>query len=124
MSPEVNRTTRLGRVRVAVAPADGNTTGGLVIGSFARASVEVARHDGVLAPLSAVLFQRDGAVIQVVRDNLVETRKVQVGLRGGGQAEITSGLQEGDAVVAVSGTFIRGGDRVTAVAATASAAAE
>ncbi len=129
VSPEVNRTTRLGRVRVAVAPAADNTTadntvGGLVIGSFARASVEVARHDGVLAPLSAVLFQRDGAVIQVVRDGLVETRKVQVGLRGGGQAEITSGLQEGDAVVAVSGTFIRGGDRVTAVAAAAGTRAE
>ncbi len=112
VSPEVNRTTRLGRVRVAV-----DAQGGLVIGSFARASVEVARHEGVLAPLSAVLFQPDGAVIQVVRDGLVETRKVQVGLRGGGQAEITGGLQEGDAVVAVSGTFIRGGDRVTAVAA-------
>ena len=117
VSPEVNRTTRLGRVRVTVDPTPDNAASGLVIGSFARASVEVARHDGVLVPLSAVLFQRDGAVIQVVRDGLVETRKGQVGLRSGGQAEITGGLQEGDAVVAVSGTFIRGGDRVTAVAA-------
>ena len=117
VSPEVNRTTRLGRVRVTVDSAPDNAVSGLVIGSFARASVEVARHDGVLVPLSAVLFQRDGAVIQVVRDGLVETHKVQVGLRSGSQAEITSGLQKGDAVVAVSGTFIRGGDRVTAVAA-------
>jgi len=112
VSPEVNRATRLGRVRVAV---DGD--GPLVIGSFARAGVEVARRDGVLAPLSAVLFQPDGAVVQVVRDGLVETRRVQVGLRAGSLAEIQDGLRAGEAVVSVSGTFIRDGDRVVAVQA-------
>ncbi len=112
VSPEVNRTTRLGRVRVAV---DGD--GPLVIGSFARAGVEVARRDGVLAPLSAVLFQPDGAVVQVVKDGLVETRRVQVGLRAGSLAEIQDGLHVGETVVSVSGTFIRDGDRVTAVQA-------
>lgn len=111
VSPEVNRTTRLGRVRVALDGGDAP-----VIGSFARAAVEVARRDGVLAPLSAVLFQPEGAVVQVVRDGVVETRPVQVGLRSGARAEITSGLAPGEAVVATSGTFIRGGDRVTAVA--------
>ncbi len=112
VSPEVSRTTRLGRVRVAV---DGD--GPLVIGSFARAGVEVARREGVLAPLSAVLFQPDGAVVQVVKDGLVETRRVQVGLRAGSLAEIQDGLRAGEAVVAVSGTFIRDGDRVTAIQA-------
>ena len=112
VAPEVSRTTRLGRVRVAL---DGQDTP--VIGSFARADVEVARHDGVLCPLSAVLFQPAGAVVQVVRDGTVETRPVQVGLRSGGTAEIVQGLAAGESVVAVSGTFIRGGDRVTAVAA-------
>ena len=110
VSPEVNRTTRLGRVRVAL---DDNA--GLVIGSFARASVEVARRDGVLCPLSAVLFQPGGAVVQVVHDGVVETRGVAVGLRNSANAEITGGLKTGETVVAVSGTFIRGGDRVTAI---------
>ncbi len=110
VSPEVSRATRLGRVRVAV---EGNE--GLVIGSFARAAVETARRDGVLAPLSAVLFQPGGAVIQVVRDGVVETRPVQVGLRDGLRAEIRQGLAAGEGVVAVSGTFVRGGDRVTPV---------
>jgi len=110
VSPEVSRTTRLGRVRVAI---EGDAP--LVIGSFARASVEVARRDGVLAPLSAILFQPDGAVVQVVLNGLVETRRVQVGLRAGALAEIPEGLREGEQVVAVSGTFVRGGDRVTAV---------
>ena len=112
VSPEVSRATRLGRVRVAVSGE-----GGLVIGSFARATVEVARHEGVLVPLSAILFQPGSAVVQVVRDGVVDTRTVVVGLRGGGRAEITQGLQEGDAVVSVSGTFVRGGDRVTPMVA-------
>ncbi len=112
VSPEVNRVTRLGRVRVAV---QGNE--GLVIGSFARASVETARREGVLAPLSAILFQPGGAVVQVVRDGVVETRPVQVGLRNGLQAEIGQGLAAGENVVSVSGTFIRGGDKVTPVVA-------
>ncbi len=109
VSPEVGRTNRLGRVRVSV---DGD---GLVSGSFARARVETARHDGVLVPLSAVLFQPDGPVVQVVHDGLVDTRRVTIGLRSPTQAEIVSGVTEGEAVVSVSGTFIRGGDRVTAV---------
>ena len=109
VSPEVGRSTRLGRVRVGV---DGD---GLVIGSFARARVETARRDGVLIPLSAVMFQPDGAVIQVVRDGVVDSRRVTVGLRSPTQAEITAGVTEGEAIVSVSGTFVRAGDRVTAV---------
>ncbi len=110
VSPEVSRTTRLGRVRVEIVGAEP-----LVIGSFARAAVEVARRDGVLAPLSAVLFQPDGAVVQVVRDGVVDTRRVEIGLRAGQQVEIAQGLAPGEEVVSVSGTFIRGGDRVVAV---------
>ena len=75
VSPEVNRVTRLGQVRVAV---EGNE--GLVIGSFARAVVETARRQGVLTPLSAILFQPGGAVVQVVRDGVVETRPVKSGI--------------------------------------------
>ena len=111
VSPEVNRATRLGRVRVAL---DENED--LILGSFARAGIAVARHEGVLAPLSAILFQPGGPVVQVVQNGLVETRPVRIGLRSGGQAEVTSGLSQGEQVVAISGTFIRGGDRVVAVA--------
>ena len=118
VSPEVNRTTRLGRVRVEL---DGTNLP--VIGSFARAEVEVARDQGVLVPLSAILFQPGGAVVQVVKDGVVETRRVTTGLRDGARAEITAGLGAGESVVAVSGTFIRGGDRVTPVPATATTVA-
>ncbi len=114
VSPEVSRTTRLGRVRVEI-----EGQGPLVIGSFARADIQTARRDGVLVPLSAILFQSggapNGAIVQVVHDGTIETRPVTVGLRDAGQAEIAAGLQKGEQVVAISGTFIRDGDRVTAI---------
>ena len=113
VAPEVNRTTRLGRVRIAF---DAGAAAPGVIGAFARASVEVARAQGVKVPLSAVLFDPDGAKVQVVKDGLVETRTVTVGLRSGGEALLTAGLADGEDVVSVSATFVRGGDRVTAVA--------
>ena len=109
VSPEVSKASRLGRVRISV---EGE---GLVIGAFARATVEIARHEGVLVPLSAVLQGRDGAIVQVVRDNLVDTRRVRLGLRDTRRAEVLDGLAEGEQVVAVSGTFVRDGDRVTPV---------
>ena len=126
VSPEVGRASRLGRVRVSVGGRaggdphpnplpEGEGAAALSAGGFARAVVEVARRDGVLVPLSAVLFQPEGPVVQVVRDGVVETRRVQVGLRNATQAEMLEGVGVGDQVVRVSGTFIRGGDRVTAV---------
>lgn len=112
VAPEVNRGTRLGRVRVQLADS-----AGLTIGAFARGQVEVARRDGVLVPLSAVLFAPDGPRVQAVVGDAVQTRRVTLGLRADGRAEIASGLAEGESVIAVSGTFVRDGDRVTPVAA-------
>lgn len=111
VAPEVNRSTRLGRVRIAF---NGGATG--LLGGFARARVEVARLAGVVVPLSAVLFDPDGAKVQVVRDGLVETRAVTVGLKDGSRALLTAGLADGEQVVGVSGSFVRNGDRVNAVA--------
>ena len=118
VAPEVSRTTRLGRVRVAL---DGGGAG-LPIGGFARATVETARHEGVLVPLSAVLFGPEGPRVQVVADGVVETRPVRLGLRDEARAEVVEGLRAGETVVAVSGSFVRGGDRVVPVPAQIAAA--
>ncbi len=114
VSPEIDRTSRLGRVRVTVEG------GPLPIGGFARGVVRTAHHDGVLVPLSAVIWTEAGPTLQVVRDGIVESRVVTVGLRAAGRIEVASRLAAGEAVVAVSGSFVRDGDRVTPVAATGS----
>ncbi len=111
VAPEVNRQTRLGRVRIAL---DGS---GVVIGSFGRGLVEVASSQGVTVPLSAVQFGSAGATVQVVKDGVVQTRRITVGLRADGRVEVREGLTAGEEVVAVAGTFVRDGDRVTPVRA-------
>jgi RND family efflux transporter MFP subunit len=107
VAPEVRTANRLGRVRIGVRGDERPP-----LGAFGRASVEVARSQGILVPLSAVMFGR-ASTVQVVKDGVVETRTVVTGLRAEGRVEIREGLAEGEKVVAVSGSFVRNGDRVT-----------
>ncbi len=113
VAPEVNRTNRLGRVRVTLTGTERPP-----LGAFGRATVEVARITALSVPLSAVMFG-ETPVVQVVKDGVVETRKVVVGLRVQGRVEIREGLVEGEKVVSVSGSFVRHGDRVAPVLAQA-----
>jgi hypothetical protein len=118
VSPEVSRTTRLGSVRLALDPVPG-----LAVGAFARGMVEIDRRDGTLVPLSAVLHASDGSFVQIVRDGIIDTRPVRVGLKADGRAEILDGVAPGEDVVAISGTFVRHGDRVNPVVAQSAAGA-
>lgn len=113
ISPEVDRETRLGQVRVTL-----EETEGLAIGAFAYAVIETETREGVMIPLSAVLYGNGGrAQVQLVEDAVVVTRPVTIGLVAGGRALITDGLKAGDQVVSISGTFLRPGDRVSPVVA-------
>jgi HlyD family secretion protein len=118
VSPEVSRTTRLGSVRLALDPVPG-----LAVGAFARGMVEIDRRDGTLVPLSAVLHASDGSFVQIVRDGIIDTRPVRIGLKADGRAEILDGVAPGEDVVAISGTFVRHGDRVNPVVAKSAAGA-
>jgi multidrug efflux pump subunit AcrA (membrane-fusion protein) len=102
--------TQLGQVRLFIGKDQR-----LRAGAFGRANIETGKRCSPAVPLSAVLYGSGGAVVQVVRDNRIETRSVRVGLFAGGQAEIREGLAEGDLVVARAGAFVRDGDRVRAM---------
>ena len=103
----IDALTQLGSVHVAVAPDPR-----LRSGVFARADVAAGETCGVAIPLSAVLYESDGAVVQVVRDDHVETRRVSVGALDQGIALIKDGLGDADLVIARAGGFLRDGDRV------------
>ncbi|MCJ2060290.1 efflux RND transporter periplasmic adaptor subunit [Methylobacterium sp. J-048] len=111
--PEVDRATRLGKVRIRLTddPA-------LRIGAFARGTVEVARREGIAVPVSSLLYAADGqASVLVARDGRVEARAVTPGLSSEGYTELQSGVAAGESVVARAGSFLRDGDRVRAVSA-------
>ena len=82
-------------MRIAIDPAPG-----LKIGAFGRANVEIASREGVLVPQSAVLYSEKGPTVQVVKDGVVSTRAVEIGLRTAEKAEIEKGVASGEAVVA------------------------
>jgi hypothetical protein len=104
---EIDQKTQLGEIRISLE-RDPN----LRFGMFARASIDAARSCGVSVPSSAVTYRTSGTTVQVVRDNVIETRNVQVGIHSGSSTEVRSGLTEGDIVVANAGTSLRDGDRV------------
>jgi RND family efflux transporter MFP subunit len=110
VSPEVDKATRLGRVRIFLGDNPG-----LRVGAFARASIETAASSGLAVPASAVLYGPDGPTVQVVRGNRVETRAIKTGLAANALVEVRGGLADGDLIVSRAGTFLRDGDTVRPV---------
>jgi HlyD family secretion protein len=112
IAPTVEPKIQLGQVFIGVT-----TNRRLLVNSFGRALIKTGQSCGVSVPLSAVLHGSAGTVVQVVRRQRVETKRVEVGLMSAGQIEIREGLQEGDIVVARAGELLREGDPVRAVTA-------
>jgi RND family efflux transporter MFP subunit len=110
LSAEVDKATRLGRVRVFLGDNPG-----LRVGAFARARIVAATARGLAVPAAAVLHGLEGPTVQVVRGNRVETRRIRIGLAADALVEVRDGIGEGDLVVARSGTFLREGDAVRPV---------
>jgi len=118
IAPTVEPNSQLGQVFIGI---DGNRR--LLINSSGRALIKIGQSCNVAVPLTAVLYDPAGTVVQVVRRGRVETRRVEVGLLSGGQVEIRDGLNEGDVVVARAGALLREGDPVRPVLAAAAAPA-
>jgi HlyD family secretion protein len=104
---EINPMSQLGRLRIAV-----ENDPSLRLGSFARATIDASRSCGVSVPKAAVLYKTEGTSVQVVRDRMVETRRVRVGFHSDLNVEIREGVREGDIIVANAGTSLRDGDQV------------
>jgi HlyD family secretion protein len=107
VSAEVDKATRLGRVRIFLGD-----NAGLRVGAFARGSILTASGSGLAVPASAVLYGPEGATVQLVRADRVQTSKIRTGLAAGALVEVREGLAEGDLIIARAGTFLREGDLV------------
>ena len=120
LAPTIEPNSQLGQVVVGITG-----TKRLLVNSSARAQIKTGQSCGVSVPLTAILYSTAGTVVQVVRRDRVETRRVETGLMAGGQVEITGGvtggIQEGDIVVARAGALLRAGDPVRPVRAAAEA---
>jgi HlyD family secretion protein len=134
----VNQTARIrivgagdvdGRVRRIASTVEPNSQLGqvfigisgkrLLVNSSGRAQIKTGQSCNIAVPLTSILYGSGGTVVQVVRRDRVETKRVEVGLMSGGQVEIRDGLVEGDIVVARAGALLREGDPVRPVTASA-----
>lgn len=110
VSPEIDRTTRLGSVRIFLGSGPH-----LKVGAFGRGTLIVAKSTGLSVPSSAILFDNGDAFVQKVNDGKIVTAAVTRGLTSADAVEIKSGLAQGDVIVARAGTFLRNGDAVNPV---------
>jgi RND family efflux transporter MFP subunit len=111
--PAADPATRLVPVEVALSPAGAALARP---GFLARASLALGAREGVLlVPGSAVVGGAGNQAVWVVVDGKVERRPVETGLISSDRVEITSGLQEGEAVVTKGNNSLRDGAEVRVV---------
>src|SRR3954452_14576895 len=103
VSPEIDRTTQLGHVRISLT-----TNPSLKLGMFAGANIDAKRSCGVAVPRTAI----DHLTVQVIKGDTVETRRVRVGLVSDTSMEILEGLTVGETVVADAGSSLHDGDKI------------
>jgi multidrug efflux pump subunit AcrA (membrane-fusion protein) len=114
IAPTIEPNSQLGQAFIGI-----NANRKLLINGSGRALIKIGQSCNVAVPLTAVLYDPAGTVVQVIRRQRVETKRVEVGLLAGGQVEIRDGLNEGDVVVARAGALLREGDPVRPVMANA-----
>jgi HlyD family secretion protein len=101
--------TRLGEVRIALAPNPA-----LRPGAFAHASVTLARARRPVLPQTAVMADNGGSYVYVVgRDDQVQRRAVHVGNVVPAGVVIAQGLSGQEQVVTMDGGFLHSGEKVT-----------
>lgn len=112
IDPVVDQTSRLGKVKIAIADASLARAG-----MFASAEIIISQRKVLSLPLTAVTAEKDGDYVRKVVDGVVDMTKVQTGVADGDYVEIASGLKDKDVVVEKAGVFVRDGDRIAPVRA-------
>jgi HlyD family secretion protein len=110
MAPTVEPNSQLGQVFIGITR--NNTGRKLLVNASGRALIKTGQSCGVAVPLTAVQYSSAGTVVQVVRRERIETKRVETGLISGGAIEIREGINDGDDVVARAGALLREGDPV------------
>ena len=133
VSPEINKSTRLGRIRIALPNHPS-----LRIGAFARGNIEIQRVKHIITPRTAIIFGMDGPAVLVANSPeipplisseegnqaatqisaTIEQRKVKISPANGRYVQVMEGLSLNDLVVVRSGAFLSSGDTVRIMQAT------
>lgn len=103
-----------GTVKVTVEIYD--ETKQLRPGMFVEVRIVIGQKENILViPRKAVLYKQNKTFVFVINQMRVSQREVTLGLVEEDQVEITSGLQDGEAIVVVGGESLKDGQRVKIV---------
>jgi len=110
-SVDVREDTRTMHTEVDVANPDRL----LIPGMYAEATITLEHKANVPAvPLQAVDHQSDKTIVDVVSPSgQIEIRPVTLGIQTSNEAEVTSGLQDGEMVVVSDRSGLKAGEQVT-----------
>lgn len=110
ISPAADPASRTSTVRLRLK-------GGAVAvpGTFARGEIIVERHAGVLLAPRAAVYGSDPATVRVVAEDVVEVRRVTLGLTQGNRVEVRSGLAAGEQVIVLGPETLAAGAKVRVV---------
>ena len=111
VSPEIDQTTKLGRVRILLPVRSDLRPGG-----YAYARLPGIKTNGLVAPDRAVSYDADGAAVYVVDpSNRVHRVPGRTGDRAGGFVELLQGPPAGSRVLVTGASFVLDGDKVSPV---------
>ena len=97
VASRINAETRSILTRVKIDNPDYE----LIPGSLLEITLSTNKRDSLSIPDTSIILEGNKAyVYKVSKDNIANRSEIQIGLRNGGKVEVTSGLNEGDIIVA------------------------
>jgi multidrug efflux pump subunit AcrA (membrane-fusion protein) len=113
---------RVDGISPLIDPSTGTTTAELVvvpggkplpIGLVGRVTFKVGKRKGLTIPEDALTYRGDETLVKVVDAGVAHLKPVKVAETRRGEAEISSGLKEGERVIIRSSGFVADGQAVT-----------
>lgn len=97
VASRINAETRSILTRVKIDNPDYE----LIPGSLLEITLSTNKRDSLSIPDTSIILEGNKAyVYKVSKDNIANRSEIQIGLRNDGKVEVTSGLNEGDIIVA------------------------
>ena len=97
VASRINAETRSILTRVKIDNPDNE----LIPGSLLEITLSTNKRDALSIPDTSIILEGNKAyVYKVSKDNIANRSEIQIGLRNDGKVEVTSGLNEGDIIVA------------------------
>ena len=111
-SPSIDRVTGTSTVRLKIDSKYIPPNSRLVLGTLGKVSFKSDLHQGILIPLSAIMYRADDTWARKLEDRKVKAVKINVGKKQRGFAEILDGINTGDVIIDRTSRFLGDGEEV------------